>query len=213
MNCNGIHDVWMHLKPLLCCLYLAAFLHWMPESYLPPLIVSIYYVHIAPSCLDVWTTLPSHFSKVPLFRIHNRVLRAGRCVSTSLHYYPNLLFMVLHVIECCIVYCWICPHHFIYCPVPSHSSFSTSCTKTLSWFSTWLIVACPHHFIPIHLSTPISCVPGSFQSNRWHGSMPTRHTIQGYQHIRSLRHTPQHRLHAPITSFPSIWTHSFSLLF
>ena len=119
--------------------------------------------------------------------------------------------MVLHVIECCIVYCWICPHHFIYCPVPSHSSFSTSCTKTLSWFSTWLIVACPHHFIPIHLITPISCVPGSFQSNRYHrranhGSMPTRHIRYGTARrvlIRYHSRIPTHEITTPYAAAPT----------
>ena len=57
----------------------------------------------------------------------------------------------------CVPHCQICPYHFILLLILwAHSSvYSTSL------FSTWLIVACPHQFIPIHMSTFLLSSPSA----------------------------------------------------
>ena len=62
-----------------------------------------------------------------------------------------------YVIDCCIVYRIV-----KYVPTTSFYCLSFSTFLCLfNFFTTWLIVACPHQFIPIHLSTFLLSSPSA----------------------------------------------------
>ena len=80
-----------------------------------------------------------------------------RYTNTNLPFF----FVSHYVIDCCIVYLIV-----KYVPTTSFYCLSFSTFLCLfNFFTTWLIVACPHQFIPIHLSTFLLSSPSALLHN------------------------------------------------